>query len=85
MNASWSRLARYRPHAGIGWCTFEGTALAVNDPSVLPRWTDLCHPREGAPTAEQRARLVLAVGSVGWAAVHLLAPWVRMVARRVRA
>lgn len=75
-----------RPRAGVVWCTFEGTALSIGDDSILPPWTSLCRPREEASDRENNVRLILAVASVGWTAVHLLAAWVRWLhARRRRA
>lgn len=62
---------------GIGFCQYEGTALLVDDDTVVPKWTHLCHPAEDGSTAENRVRLVLAVGSAVWVGVHMLRPWVR--------
>lgn len=66
-----------RPRAGIIGCTVEGTAIAVGDEEILPTWTAMCSPHEGESDRANYLRLVAAVGSVGWTAVHLLARWVR--------
>lgn len=79
-------LHRLRLRLGIGFCTYEGAALAVDDEEILPPWTWWCRPREDAGDHENYLRLLVAVLSVGWTAVHLLAAWVRwLYARRARA
>lgn len=69
---------------GIGLCDYELVALAVNDPDVVPKITDLCHPDDSASDRENQVRLALALFCCTWTAVHLLRPWLSRCARRAR-
>lgn len=57
-------LHRLKIAVGIGICSYEAAALAVNNPDALPRLTDFAHrwPWLGRAMA-------------GWCLVHLAMPW----------
>lgn len=72
-------LRQAKVRIGIGVCTYEAIALAVDEPELLPAITDWSHPRTvGAPLADS-ARALIALACVAWVTVHLLRPWVRRV------
>jgi len=64
------RLRRAKISAGIGICTYEAIALAVDDPTKLPPITHLAH-----------SWLPVAAACSGWTLVHLMHPWVQRVRR----
>lgn len=55
------QLHRAKLRAGIGLCTYEAIALAVDDPQLVPPITDIL-----------RQHRLLGAAAVGWVAVHLL-------------
>jgi hypothetical protein len=70
MNARRESLHLWKLRFGIGICTYELIALAVDDATKLPPITSLCHSQP-----------VLAAACVGWTAQHLLRPWIPRVRR----
>lgn len=65
-------LHRAKIAIGIGICSYEAAALAVNDAETLPPITAFCHRYP-----------IAAIACVTWVAVHLLRPWIPDVRARV--